>query len=254
MARIRTIKPEFFEHEDLYKAEVSSGLPLRVAFAGLWTQADRAGRFEWRAGRLKLHILPYDQVDFSAVLSALEEHGFIRRYDVDGKSFGYVPSWDEHQHINAREPDSTLPAPYETSANTDPVPDDSGSGTGEAPSLHVWKGNGNGKGTGTGTGRERGACVSARATPVGLDSIAWERWKTYRIELRKPIRQASMLAAQRSLAAFGADQGPVVEQSIANGWQGLFALKSNALPVRSKAKTVAELEAEALARGENPNL
>ena len=33
-------------------------------------------------------------------------------------------------------------------------------------------------------------------------------------------------AAQRALAGFGADQSTVVEQSIANGWQGLFALKS----------------------------
>src|SRR5690606_37355018 len=56
---------------------------------------------------------------------------------------------------------------------------------------------------------------------------AWERWAPYRREIRKPIKPASMLAAQRKLAGFGADQAAIVEQSIANGWQGLFPLKDD---------------------------
>lgn len=58
--------------------------------------------------------------------------------------------------------------------------------------------------------------------PPGLDPVAWGRWEAYRIEIRKPIKPASLLAAQRKLASFGADQAVVVENSIANGWQGLF--------------------------------
>ena len=61
--------------------------------------------------------------------------------------------------------------------------------------------------------------------PDGLDLKAWKRWSDYRKEVRKPIKPASVLAAQRKLAGFGANQASVVEQSIANGWQGLFALK-----------------------------
>lgn len=59
----------------------------------------------------------------------------------------------------------------------------------------------------------------------GLNLPAWSRWEGYRREIRKPIKPASLLAAQRKLAGFGADQTAVVEQSIANGWQGLFELK-----------------------------
>ena len=33
MARIRTIKPDFFRHYDLYQAEKETGLPVRLAFA-----------------------------------------------------------------------------------------------------------------------------------------------------------------------------------------------------------------------------
>lgn len=61
--------------------------------------------------------------------------------------------------------------------------------------------------------------------PAGLDFEAWNRWETYRREIRKPIKPASVQAAQRKLAGFGADQADVVEQSIAQGWTGLFALK-----------------------------
>lgn len=116
MARIRTIKPAFFRHRDLFELERTSGLPVRVAFAGLWTVADRAGRFRWRPDELKLDCLPYDPVDFSDVLGALERGRFVCRYEIGDRAYGHIPSWDEHQKPNAREPESALPQP--TSACT----------------------------------------------------------------------------------------------------------------------------------------
>ena len=113
MARIRTIKPEFFRHEGLYEAEVETGLPLRVAFAGLWTAADREGRFKWLPRQLKLDALPYDEVDFSRVLDALMTRGHIVKYVVDGVVYGCIPSWESHQVINNRETPSDIPAPEE---------------------------------------------------------------------------------------------------------------------------------------------
>lgn len=111
MARIRTIKPEFFRHEGLYDAERETGLPLRIAFAGLWTAADKAGRFEWRPRQLKLDCLPHDDVDFSRVLDALATRGFIVKYTSGGEEYGYIPSWRSHQVINNRETESKIPEP-----------------------------------------------------------------------------------------------------------------------------------------------
>lgn len=113
MARIRTIKPDFFRHEALYEAERKHGLPLRLAFAGLWTAADREGRFRWQPRALKLDCLPYDEVDFEAILNALCDAGFIIKYQSDdGDSlYGYIPAWSKHQHINQREAQSILPSP-----------------------------------------------------------------------------------------------------------------------------------------------
>jgi hypothetical protein len=114
MARIRTIKPDFFRHAGLYDAEQETGLPLRVAFAGLWTAADREGRFQWKPRELKLDCLPFDEVDFSRVLDALRTRGHLVKYAVDGQEFGLIPSWHQHQVINNRESLSVIPAPPET--------------------------------------------------------------------------------------------------------------------------------------------
>ena len=109
--RIRTIKPEFFLHSDLFDAEKETGLPLRVAFAGLWCAADREGRFKWEARRLGVSILPYDNIDFSRVLDALVTRAFLVQYRVNDEVFGFIPSWKKHQYVNPREAASILPEP-----------------------------------------------------------------------------------------------------------------------------------------------
>jgi hypothetical protein len=118
MARIRTIKPDLLRHEGLFEAERSSGLPIRIAWVGLFTVADREGRFRWRPLQLKLDVLPYDAVNFDDVLEVLRSCGFIERYEADGMSYGYIPSWKKHQVINVREAKSVLPEPFPSSANT----------------------------------------------------------------------------------------------------------------------------------------
>lgn len=109
MARIRSIKPEFFLDEDL--AELSAF--ARLAFPGLWCQADGHGRLEDRPKRLKLQILPYDPVDFDAVLQELHDGGFILRYVVDGNSIIQILNFSKHQRITGREAveESSLPEP-----------------------------------------------------------------------------------------------------------------------------------------------
>lgn len=72
---------------------------------------------------------------------------------------------------------------------------------------------------------------AAAAPPVdGLDLEAWNRWESYRREIRKPIKPASVLAAQRKLAGFGTSQHATVENSIAEGYTGLFPPKDAQKP------------------------
>ena len=110
MARIRTVKPELFRHEGLYELEQETGLPIRFAFAGLFTVCDRRGRFQWRPRQLKLDVLPYDEFDFSRVLDALMTRGFVVMYENSGELYGCIPTFERHQVINNRESESELPS------------------------------------------------------------------------------------------------------------------------------------------------
>lgn len=117
MSRIRGVKPDFFKHEDL--ALLS---PLhRLAFIGLWTQADREGRLEDRPRKLKTDVLPYDPCDFSAILNDLVRAGFIRRYVVQGQSYLLVPKLKKHQRFHPDEKQSVLPPPPETPESTNVI-------------------------------------------------------------------------------------------------------------------------------------
>lgn len=94
MARIRSVKPDFFRHYPLFCLERDTGLPLRVGFEGVWTACDKRGRFRWEPEKLKLDALPYDDVDMGDVLGALLQHDYLGYYEVEGVAYGYVVGWE----------------------------------------------------------------------------------------------------------------------------------------------------------------
>lgn len=229
MARIRTIKPEAFLNEDLWDLAEDTGLPVFQAYVGLWTQADRQGRFEWKPRRLKAAILPYWDDDFSRVLDALTTRGFLVRYACQGREFGAIPTFTKHQVINNRESDSSIPPPPENPNENavltrEPRVDDA-SATREPRVPQGREGKGK-EGKGPPQPPEGGDLVGP-AHPPDLDFNAWNRWLDYRREIRKPLKPASIPAAQRKLAAMGPNQAQAVENSISNGWQGLFEPKES---------------------------
>jgi hypothetical protein len=112
--RIRQLKPDVFLDEELWSLiEAHPDLHLLQAFEGLWCQADREGRFEWRPAMLKTQILPYWGGDFACSLEALRGAGLIRKYEVQGRVYGEVRSFLRHQRPNNREPVSVIPPPLE---------------------------------------------------------------------------------------------------------------------------------------------
>jgi hypothetical protein len=121
VSRIRSIKPQFFRHESLQELEqLHPGNHCMLVFAGLFTASDRAGRFEWRPKQLKLDILPFLDFDMNQTLELLATFQFIVRYEHGGKSYGYIPTFLEHQCPNVKEPDSRIPAPCKNNTGTVP--------------------------------------------------------------------------------------------------------------------------------------
>lgn len=104
MARIRSIKPDFFRHEALQDAEIANpGKYPMMVFAGLWGHCDSKGRFEWRPRQLKLDILPFLPFDMAETLEILAKSGMVNRYEVDGKSYGEIPTFEKHQRLSGKE-------------------------------------------------------------------------------------------------------------------------------------------------------
>ena len=126
MARIRSVKPEFFRHKGLQKLEKENpGQYPMLVFEGLWTQSDKDGRFQWDADYLHLDILPFITFDFVRTLQILKESAFIKEYEVDGKVYGLIPSFRDHQRISGKESESDAKYP--------PPPEKQQGSTGEAP-------------------------------------------------------------------------------------------------------------------------
>ena len=134
MARIRTIKPEFFT--SLTVADLP--LTARLTFIGLWTHVDDAGRCVDDSRLIKAAIWPLDDRtahDVELDLKALTESSLITRYMLNRKRYIAVTGWDEHQRIN-RPTASKLPAPEEGEPTPpDPVTSDNSDSLRTHPQL-----------------------------------------------------------------------------------------------------------------------
>lgn len=104
MARIRTIKPEFFTSEDI----VERSSFARLLYIALWCEADKEGRFVWKPTTFKLRYLPGDDININALCQELTDAGLVVLY---GDGYAYIPAFKAHQHINPRETASQLPEP-----------------------------------------------------------------------------------------------------------------------------------------------
>ena len=109
MARIRTIKPEFFTSEDIVELDPMA----RLLYIALWCEADKEGRLVWKPKTFKMRYFPADDCDIDALADALVTRGLVCLY---GESLAFIPSFKDHQHINPREKDSVLPNPSDASS------------------------------------------------------------------------------------------------------------------------------------------
>jgi hypothetical protein len=168
MARIRTIKPDFWTHE-----KVLGLSPLaRLMFIGMWNFADDYGRMDYAPRSIKARIFPADDVvtveSVKSMLGELSSHGLIIVYSAKDREYLEITGWD-HQRIDKRQP-SKIPGPFEdgstkfqerssNSADHSPTP---------APVME-----------GKGEDRKEGSRRVAGATPPLANSKFDEFWKEY---------------------------------------------------------------------------
>lgn len=103
MARIRTIKPEFWKNEEL--ATISTEAVLLAI--GLLNYADDEGLFNANHALIKAEIFPIRNLsrNIPTLLTELQNIGYIFLYNgTDKKSYGKIATFTEHQVINRPQP------------------------------------------------------------------------------------------------------------------------------------------------------
>lgn len=235
--RARNIKPGFFTNDQLGACE-----PLaRLLFVGLWCIADSAGRLEYRAQKMKVSLLPYDDVKIEALMEQLALQKLINIYEVGGKQYVEIPNFVKHQNPHHKEPKSVLPkaelkldssltqACFNESASCALIPDsgflnpDSGFLKNKAPLRGVVEPK----------AKEPSPPKTPAFDPLTVDLPAaldipsfrpsWTEWVQYRRNHRMSTREDVVRKQLELLASFGADGAvAAINASIAGGWRGLF--------------------------------
>jgi hypothetical protein len=253
--RARTLKPGFFKNENLCECT-----PLcRILFAGLWCLADRDGRLEDRPKRIKAEALPYDDIDVDALLDMLQSGGFIIRYSVDGLRCIQIVSFSKHQHLHRNEPQSMLPpmcreipVQSQPSILTGNAPDNSSNAPDNSSNAPDNSSNAppiicNLKSVicnlikpPTPLEGESVRCEISQAPeklestvlPEWLDPSLWAAWRAHRAEIRARMTPRAERLCIEKLGKFkkqGFSPGMIINQSIENGWKGLFEPKTGAM-------------------------
>ena len=202
MARIRTVKPEFFQHEEL------GALPFaaRLLAIGLMQLADGHGRLRWIPKQIEAHVFPWDDVDLEVLAVGLESAGILLRYQVGVRGFACFPNFRKHQRITGKELElaSKHPSPDDASAGEVNPRGNSGETPGCFPGKHLdaqEQGTGE-QGTGEqGTGnKEQETIVASEAATMVADapslSPAQEVWEHYLSRRSRRSRMPASAAEQ----------------------------------------------------------
>ncbi len=223
MARIRTIKPEFFTSEDI----VALSAWARLLYVALWCEADKEGRLLWKPKTFKMRYFPADSIDIETVCEELLESNLVSLY---GDGLAHIPTFRQHQHVNPREKESKLPAPDASVTRAQRVPDASRRVDDACPTRAdatvTRREEGNGR-EGNNTPSECSAQVRAsEVIPEDINPAAWADWDAHRRKRRKPISDRAAREQWRLLSSLTYEQqAECIAASIRNDWQGLFPEK-----------------------------
>lgn len=182
MARIRTIKPEFWQNESLAKVSLHAKL-LAIA---LLNHADDEGFFLANAALVRAACFPFDD-DSKNVLGSLQELsriGYIEVRECGDKTVGVVCKFAAHQRIDKPQKSKLKTIFAEEFIDSRNIP-----GTFQESSENAPRRN---REQGTGKGKEQGEEVETKLSlSPEIESFRkspeWKAWKRHRNEKLKPL-------------------------------------------------------------------
>lgn len=223
MPRIRTIKPDFWKHEDL------SDLPpeTHLMAAALLNYADDEGYFNANPKLVKADCCPLRE-DSTNVRRALEQLASIGYIDIgeceDGKKWGRVRKFCEHQRVDrARESKiKHLTITWEASTKNRRILDE-----GSTPEGNGMDGNGS-EGNGMdGDDAPKGAPPKPKKNevqrPDDIDEQVWSDFLAHRRQKKAKLTPTAWKTIRKQLdlgIEKGHDPNEMLAVAMAAGWQG----------------------------------
>jgi len=111
MARMRSLKPEFWDDRKLARGTTRDA---RMLYMGLWNQADEHSRLNGDWLWIKGRVFPYDDditaAGIGALLAELVTAGRVETYEVEGDPYLFLPKLARHQRLDGKV-DSRHPSP-----------------------------------------------------------------------------------------------------------------------------------------------
>jgi hypothetical protein len=111
MARVRTVKPEFWTDRRVGECSVSA----RLLFIAALNFADDEGGLDRSAKQLKAQAFPYDDIDCEPLVQELLSVGLLIEYEVGGDKYLHIKNFRKHQRID--KPQKARIPVYEHSEN-----------------------------------------------------------------------------------------------------------------------------------------
>ena len=225
MAKIRSIKPSFWEDEKIGSLPVEA----RLLYIGTWSFADDNGVLRGSPAYLRSQIFPYDETvtaaDVRRWVSTLVAGGMVVPFTYNGERYLVVRRFRDHQKIDARYATELVP-----SAEVDAVLASLADRC-EAPSAEPQSGHG---GDTTGTQRDHTVNTSGShrehvgATPSEVE-VEVEVYSGVGVETHTPVssmkggvgENTAAAAVEVSAAACGVGPADVADDDDEDDWYGV---------------------------------
>lgn len=254
MARIRTIKPQFWDDAKIGRIPRDA----RLLYIGLWTFADDLGVVIADPVWLKSKIFPYDRIQIQqleAWLGLLEKTGFISLLSVKSESFYYLPTFSRHQIINRPNLDDVnidkelldnILAKFtdQSVINHGSISDQSVTIIGEEkdrdsstpynpPKGEIGSPDSDDESVENGPEKKK-SCGKRKETDLSFVEPSFQpvmaEWLAYKSERGQTYRQQGLKACYSKLRELSNGDPDIarkiIRQSMANNWAGLFPLKT----------------------------
>lgn len=96
MARIRTIKPDFWTDPGI----TALSMAARLLFIGMWNFADDKGNLEAHPGKIKAQVFPSDNIQVEPLIGELVKGNFVLQYEREEKTYLHIRTFLKHQKID----------------------------------------------------------------------------------------------------------------------------------------------------------